>query len=67
MFVRRGEIAGILSDELVVTAWSAWRRYRRFGLPHGSGYLAERRRYLQAIEICEQEHDLFMSEEAKRE
>jgi hypothetical protein len=37
-----------------------WSRYRRFGLPHGRGYMGERRLYALAIEIFEQEHNDFL-------
>ena len=65
-FVRRGEIPALLHDPFVITAWNEWRRYRRFGLPHGSGPQNEGRRYITAIEICEQEHDLWSSKELEK-
>lgn len=53
--VRRGDVHDILRGELFLTAWTEWRRWSRFGLAHGKGWVDERPVYIRAIEICEQE------------
>jgi hypothetical protein len=57
---------GLVSDETFVTAWSEWSRYKRFGLPHGRGWRAERPQWVRAIEAIDQEFELYQSEEIKR-
>jgi hypothetical protein len=44
----------LLADELFMTGMREWNRFRRFGLPHGRGYLYEKRLYVRVIEIFEQ-------------
>jgi hypothetical protein len=58
--MRRGDVPGLLADELFVTGMREWNRFRRFGLPHGRGYLHEKRLYLRVIEIFEQEYNDFL-------
>jgi hypothetical protein len=45
----------MLGDSFFVSACREWNRFKRFGLPHGKGYMGERRLYVRAIEIMEQE------------
>ena len=63
MILRR-DIPGLLQAETFVTAWPEWRRWKRFGFMRGV-YGRERPGLVTAIEICEQEHDLFVSERTR--
>ena len=56
--ITRRDIPVLLKDETFVTAWAEWRRWKRFGLPKGSGWSRERPAWVAAVEICEQEYDL---------
>jgi hypothetical protein len=62
-YVRRGDIPGIITGETVVTAWNEWQRWKRFGLPHGQGWINERPQWIKAVEICEQEFQLWQARE----
>jgi len=56
----------LLEDRFVVSAWNAWCRWKRFGLPHGKGWMAERNAYIRAIEIIEQEQDFRVNKEQEK-
>lgn len=56
--VRRNQVHGVLNGEF----WSAyrlWKRWRRFGLPTGAGWLAEPETTIRVLEIIEDEIDLW--------
>ena len=58
--VRMGDIEALLKGPLFATGMREWSRFRRFGLPHGRGYLQENRLYVRVIEIFEQEYNDFL-------
>jgi hypothetical protein len=46
-----------------------WRRFKRFGLPHGSGWLNERESVVDAISVVDEEQSYYESrklEEARK-
>lgn len=63
--VRRGDVPGLLEGPLFLSGLREWNRYRRFGLPHGRGYLGERRLYALVIEIFEQEYNAFLYDKTR--
>lgn len=61
--MQRKLIPKLVNNETFVTAWNEWAKWKRFGLPHGQGWLFERPLWIQAIEILEQEFELYQSRE----
>lgn len=64
-WIKFRDIEGYLKSELFLQGLQEWRRFKRFGLPHGQGWANERPRYVRVVEIFEQEYDLYQSEEMK--
>lgn len=48
-------------DETFASAVQLWKKWKTFGLPHGGGWLGERAVALRAIEIVEEERNLYES------
>ena len=65
-FVKRKNIPALVESELFRSAWAEWRRFTRYGLPHGRGPDNERRIYMVCIDIMESEYSYFQQREAAR-
>lgn len=57
-WVRRGDIPGLM-DETFLRALKLYTMWKRFGLPHGRGWLAESEGVLQMISIVDEETNLY--------
>lgn len=64
--VRRRDVPGLIMSSLFGSAWKEWSRFRRFGLPHGMGWRAERPTVIRAIEVLEQEFEGYQADEMER-
>ncbi|MDR1903078.1 MAG: hypothetical protein LBQ88_12465 [Treponema sp.] len=49
----------MINEPFFISAYKEWSRYRRFGLPHGQGYMREKNLYVRVIELFEQEFNDF--------
>ena len=67
-WIRRGDIRGMFGDVFRQTMY-LYTMWRRFGLPHGRGWLAESEGVLQLISIADEERNLYemREHEAARE
>lgn len=61
--VRRRDAARLLEHRAFVSGWHEWSRYKRFGLPHGSGYRGERPLLIRVIEAFEQELEDYQAQQ----
>jgi hypothetical protein len=58
-FIKRGSVPAILADELHRCAWNEYCRWKRFGLPHGGGYLQEGALWVTCMEIIDEEQAVY--------
>jgi len=67
MMIRRGDVPALLESALFVSAWKEWARFRRFGLPHGSGWRFEKPLVVRVIEALEQEFEAKQAAEWEKQ
>ena len=61
-WILRDDIPALFTEDLF-DAIHLWKRWKRFGLPHGGGWLDEGERIIQLINIVEDEWNLYESGE----
>ncbi len=66
MLVRRRDIPRLLSSPLFLSGWKEWARYKRFGLPHGTGWRNEKPLVVRVIELMEQEFEAKQAAEMEK-
>ncbi len=66
MMIRRGDVPALLESELFLSGWKEWARFRRFGLPHGSGWRFEKPLVVRVIEAFEQEFEAKQAAEMEK-
>lgn len=67
-WIQRGKIKALF-DETFYSAMHLYTMWRRFGLPHGRGWIAESEGVIQLITIVDEERNLYemREHEAARE
>jgi hypothetical protein len=65
-FIKRGNVPGLLIDELHRSAWNQWCRWKRFGLPHGGGYLQEGELWVTCMEILDEEQAVYQQAKMRK-
>ena len=63
-WIRRGDVIDYF-DETFNSAVYQWQRWKMFGLPHGGGPMSERPIVVQAIQIVEEEKNLYESRKSE--
>lgn len=66
MMIRRGDVPALLESDLFISGWKEWARFRRFGLPHGSGWRFEKPLVVRVIEALEQEFEAKQAAEMEK-
>lgn len=63
-WIRRGDIIDYF-DETWACAVREWKDWKMFGLPHGSGPLAERPQWIDAVRLVEEEYNFYENRRAE--
>jgi len=64
-FIKRGDVPKFLDDEFHRSAWNQWCRWKRFGLPHDSGWIRERYIWIRCMEIIDEEQGIYQQSRLK--
>ncbi|MCL2181027.1 MAG: hypothetical protein FWB83_07855, partial [Treponema sp.] len=61
--IKRGEVHGYLSPEFY-TAYKLWSRIKRYGWPHGQGWIREPAGLVELVELFDTELELLKEKNA---